>query len=235
VPIDAAFAVAGERLFLPCDPDGSFEETAGCRCFVEFAGAGEGLDTNEAETVEPRPIKRGDNAILTNDEIATIVFNETASLSGPDIEEARKAIANALINGDEVAGRRRPATAEAEVTRPLGTAVLPNGDLIVERQVLERIRETLIPAVRAEREDGMDRSGGNLFFGLRDAQNEEDFPRGIADVREKPRPIRDRAGNVVGTQPVAMVFGPFLNSAPDASQRLGTDEIYIVIFEGRTP
>jgi len=49
VPIDAAFAVAGERLFLPCDPDGSFEETAGCRCFVEFADAGEELGSEGDE------------------------------------------------------------------------------------------------------------------------------------------------------------------------------------------
>jgi len=49
VPIDAAFEVAGERLFLPCDPDGSFEETAGCRCFVEFADAGEELGSEGDE------------------------------------------------------------------------------------------------------------------------------------------------------------------------------------------
>jgi len=36
VAIDEPFALGGEALFLPCDPDGSLEETAGCRCFLEF-------------------------------------------------------------------------------------------------------------------------------------------------------------------------------------------------------
>jgi len=57
VPIDAAFAVAGERLFLPCDPDGSFEETAGCRCFVEFVDAASLL-----------PEFRGDRAFIEAEE-----------------------------------------------------------------------------------------------------------------------------------------------------------------------
>lgn len=44
VGIEDAFDVDGERLFLPSDPAGSFEQTANCRCFVEYVteGAGEG-------------------------------------------------------------------------------------------------------------------------------------------------------------------------------------------------
>ncbi len=37
VPIDSPFIVNGERLRLPSDPNGSLEETANCRCFVEYA------------------------------------------------------------------------------------------------------------------------------------------------------------------------------------------------------
>jgi len=36
IDIDEAFIVGGERLFLPCDPKASLEETANCRCMVEF-------------------------------------------------------------------------------------------------------------------------------------------------------------------------------------------------------
>jgi len=36
VGIDADFTVDGARLFLPSDPDGPFDETANCRCFVEY-------------------------------------------------------------------------------------------------------------------------------------------------------------------------------------------------------
>ncbi|GER08218.1 hypothetical protein JCM17843_25280 [Kordiimonadales bacterium JCM 17843] len=42
VGIDARFDVHGEQLLLPSDPAGSFEQTANCRCFVDYVDEGEG-------------------------------------------------------------------------------------------------------------------------------------------------------------------------------------------------
>jgi len=218
VPIDAAFAVAGERLFLPCDPDGSFEETAGCRCFVEFADAGEGLDTNEAETVEPRPIKRGDNAVLTDEEIANIVFNESASLSGPGIDKARKAIMHAVINGDERFGSRRPGTAPKTINRPLDT---------LEKNLLAGIQAG-VADVRRERQKGIDPTGGNNFFNFRDA-TDPIFERGEEDVRRQPKRFRNGV-----EQEVLSSYGPFFNSNPRPEDRMfSADRAFLVILKGK--
>ncbi|GAK34553.1 hypothetical protein AQ1_02452 [alpha proteobacterium Q-1] len=45
VDIDAVFDVNGARLFLPSDPEGPFDETANCRCFVEYVDEGMGEET----------------------------------------------------------------------------------------------------------------------------------------------------------------------------------------------
>jgi hypothetical protein len=164
VDIDAVFDVNGARLFLPSDPEGPFDETANCRCFVEYVdeGVGAGDADRRASDEVPSPIKRGENAVLTDEEIATIVFNETASLSGPGIDDARVALANAVINGDERFGEDRPQTAGKRINRNIS----PN-----ESQVLEQIRSVILPRVRAERLLGNDMALANNFFRLRDLES----------------------------------------------------------------
>jgi len=49
VDIDEAFTVGGERLFLPSDPDAAFDETANCRCFVEYVTDDAGADGEDEE------------------------------------------------------------------------------------------------------------------------------------------------------------------------------------------
>ncbi len=233
LPINADFEVGGERLFLPSDPKGSLAETAGCRCVVDYMEGARSPGSRRRETDDGTPIRRGNKAVLTDMEIANIVFNETASFYGPGIDEARKAVAHVVINGDERLGTARPGTARIQIRRPLGVAIGRDGTRIDEAGVLVNIRQDIVPKVREERRQGHDAAGGNLFFGFRDAHNLKDFPNGVSDVREKPRPVRNKEGKVVATQPVYKVFGPFMNSAPDPSQGLGGEGIYIVIFKGR--
>ena len=233
VPIDEDFTVAGERLRLPSDvARGSPGNTFNCRCSVSY------LTLAQATTVppsKPAPISRGPNAVLTDTEIANIVFNETVSFSGPDLKGARKAIVHAIINGDEKFGASRPATAGKTVRRKLGSIVLPNGNVINEAAVLADIRNDIVPDVRKDRLNGFDDAGGNLFFGFRDANNTQDFPNGVADVLTKPRVFTNKVtGQVTGRQQVFSAFGPFENSNPNPTQKLGPTDNYLVIFVGKT-
>ena len=54
---------------------------------------------------------------MSADEVGNIVFNETRSLSGKGIDEARAAIAHTVRNGEQKKGERRPKTAPSEVGR----------------------------------------------------------------------------------------------------------------------
>ena len=70
-----------------------------------------GQASSSTNNPPPQPISYGNNAILTDSQIANITFNETASLSGPDIDQVRKTIIAAVLNADETLGANRMATA----------------------------------------------------------------------------------------------------------------------------
>lgn len=55
--------------------------------------------------------------MLTTDQLANIIFNETQSLSGPGIEQARVNIAMTILNAEKQ-GKARPMTAPASETVP---------------------------------------------------------------------------------------------------------------------
>lgn len=55
---------------------------------------------------------------LTDAQIANIIFNETKSFSGPNLDQARSNIAQVVINGDNALGDNRPATAPTTSTVP---------------------------------------------------------------------------------------------------------------------
>ncbi len=52
---------------------------------------------------------------MTAEEIGNIIFNETRSLSGKGISEARAAIAHAVRNGEEKYGANRPTTVPSDI------------------------------------------------------------------------------------------------------------------------
>jgi hypothetical protein len=153
-------------------------------------------------------ISRGTNGILSDEEIGNIVFNETRSLSGPGIDDARSRIVHIIINGDELLGAKRPATA---------SAVLPKKLSASEQKVLLSIR-AIVTAVRADREDGIDPTGGAIGFGFRDVTK---FGSGFAGLSTVQR---------FGTQhPIpGLIVGPFVNSFP--TKDLGPTGIYFVPF-----
>jgi len=101
------------------------------------------------------PISRGNASQLTEEQIANIVFNESRSFSGPTIDEARTAIAHAIINGDESRGRGRPSTASASATVP-----------DVERGQYQSAATAVQLAV-AQRSVGFDPTGGAMNFNFR--------------------------------------------------------------------
>ncbi|MGE3336039.1 MAG: hypothetical protein AB7I36_20575, partial [Rhodospirillaceae bacterium] len=88
-----------------------------------------------------RPVRH-----LTDDQIANIVFNETVSLTGPDVQEMRRQMAQTIMNAEEAFGRERRGakTAPFEITR----AISP-----VEQKRLQQIRDDVV-AARARFERG---------------------------------------------------------------------------------
>ncbi|MFL6740825.1 MAG: RHS repeat-associated core domain-containing protein [Sphingomicrobium sp.] len=59
-----------------------------------------------------------DHSILTDTQVANVIFNETRSLSGNGIDEARENVAHTIINGDRELGAKRPITHSTSATVP---------------------------------------------------------------------------------------------------------------------
>jgi hypothetical protein len=100
---------------------------------------------------------------LSDRQIANIIFNETRSLSGNTIEQARQNVAHAIINGDrlEVSGRvRRPRSAST-------TARVPEAE--------NRIYEDCRTAVTSVRGDTVDPTRGAIHFNLRPNDSQAPF------------------------------------------------------------
>lgn len=102
-----------------------------------------------------KAIQRGGKAILSDEEIAGIIFNETRSLSGADLQQARTNLAHAVMNGDEALGQRRPKTAPSKVTVPEA-----------EREAFEASKAAVVEA-RRQRAAGVDPTNGGIHFNLR--------------------------------------------------------------------
>lgn len=180
------------------------------RCRVEYQRLELDQETGQWQ---PGAVKYGDKAILSDDQIANIIFNETRSFSGEQLDEARLAMANAIVNADEIYGESRMSirrTAPDSITQQISQG---------EQAILNHIQNTLIPKVREERRNGIDRSNGHLPFGFRDIKN---FSGGY-------KMMMDMARSIDGVIPVES-FGPFNNSHPDADQLLGSTGNYIMIF-----
>ena len=84
VPLDQPFIVGGEKIYLPCDvTNGSPGNVFGCRCQVDYRK----IKYDPATKMwNPVSVSYGKKAILTDDKIANIIFNETASFSGKGVK-----------------------------------------------------------------------------------------------------------------------------------------------------
>lgn len=110
-----------------------------------------------------KAVIRGGKAKLSDGEVAAIVFNETRSLSGPGIDEARKRIAHAVINGDETSGERRPVSSPTKATVPPAEAGAYQAAV------------GAVAAARAERANGVDPTNGALHFNFRAGASQAPF------------------------------------------------------------
>jgi|GEM_PF-3815274 len=99
---------------------------------------------------------------LTDKEIANIIFNETRSLSGEGIDEARKNIAHSIINAQESIGRR-PKTGPT-------IAHVPDQESDTYSACAEAVT-----AAREERAKRLDPTGGATNFNFRKNNWRGDF------------------------------------------------------------
>jgi hypothetical protein len=114
----------------------------------------------------PTPIRRGEKAILSDEEYAAIVFNETRSLSGSDVAGARQQIAHALMNADETWGPKRGVYARTAAS----VAMPPEVEQDTYRAAVEAVAEA-----KRQRSSGSDPTGGAVFFRFTTEPTKEAF------------------------------------------------------------
>jgi len=124
-----------------------------------------GGDTNLYRYVGNNPVNWIDpwGLVLTNEQIANILFNETRSFSGPNVNDARVNIANAIINGDEALGDNRPITAPT-------TANVPPA----EQQTYQACQDAVTTA-RNQQANGTDPTNGAMNFNFRNSDSTAPF------------------------------------------------------------
>jgi hypothetical protein len=127
----------------------------------------------------PRPYRP-----MTRDELANIIFNETRSLSGPGLDNARYAIAHAIRNGEQQFGSGRPFTAPTTV-----------GSISNAERAAYYASYLAAQEADADRWDNTDPVNGATHFNLRPNNSGGPFQ-----------------GNA--SYPLVRNFGPFNNSLP---------------------
>ena len=101
---------------------------------------------------------------LTDAQIANIIFNETRSFSGPNVDQARSNIAQVVINGDNALGDNRPATAPTTSTVPAS-----------EQQTYQACKNAVAIARNARTNGGIDPTNGALNFNFRNNNSTAPF------------------------------------------------------------
>jgi RHS repeat-associated protein len=127
-----------------------------------------GMFDDNTDKVKPAPVVNApareaaapskapvDRSRLTDAQVANVVFNETRSLNGNAVNQARVNIAHVVINGDRRLGNKRPVTAST-------TARVPK----TERATYDSAVQAVATA-RAEQAAGHDPTGGAINFNLR--------------------------------------------------------------------
>lgn len=150
-------------------------------------------------------VSRGNNETLTDDEIANSIFNETRSLSGSNIDEARRLIAHTIINGDEQYGNGRPTTAPTTIGN-----LTDKAEMAIRQSI-----DGIVQNVRAERALGGDPTAGAVYFNFRDPSYMAQYGKTIMSPR-------------FGLS-VTHSLGPFNNSYPTSV--LGPNNIYLTIVK----
>ena len=100
---------------------------------------------------------------LTDAQIATIIYNETRSLSGPSLDVARQNIVQAILNGELRYGDRRPITAPS-------TATIPRQEAKTYQQCQAAVRQA-----KSSRASGIDPTHGAIYFNFRNSSSDAPF------------------------------------------------------------
>jgi hypothetical protein len=152
-----------------------------------------GYSPDGPQLAQGEPAPRPSKAILTDEEIATIIFNETESLRGSGVSRARSDLAHTIINADDLWGPRRGGLAGTDPTY----LKRPHMDPIKER-VMREVQEAVRNA-RDERREGIDPTRGATNFNMRPAPSElpPERWRGFT-LQDQPRgPYTDHLRNPV--------------------------------------
>lgn len=125
---------------------------------ANLRAANAGDQGQDAVAVAAQPAPKVGKAILSDKDIAGIIYNETRSLSGPDVQTGRQNLAHTIMNGDEKWGERRIVYAK---TAP-STANPGKADMAAYQASVDAVREA-----RARRAKEGDPTNGSLYFRLR--------------------------------------------------------------------
>lgn len=91
--------------------------------------------------------------MLTDEQVANIIFNETRSLSGTDIDTARLNVAHAILNGEN--SKKRPLAAPTSATVP------------AVESAAYALCEAAVAAAKKNVEAGTDPTAGAIHFNFR--------------------------------------------------------------------
>jgi hypothetical protein len=144
-----------------------------------------------AQALSPAPVSRGNKAILSDDEKAAIIFNETRSLSGSDIHTAREYLAHALSNADETWGGDRAKYAGS------APSVIPHGVPEVEGARYQSAVDA-VAAAKSQRANGVDPTQGALNFNFRTPTQSGSF---------QGRSVKTRIGPLDNSYPTKQLPG----------------------------
>jgi hypothetical protein len=122
---------------------------------------------------------------LTVEEIGNIIFNETRSLSGDNIQEARENVAHAIINGLSTLGENRPETA---------STIASDAARAQDNQQYQYSHQAAIQAVLDHVTTG-DPTNGSVHFNFRSNDSRANFYGATIQTQVGPLnnsyPIRD--------------------------------------------
>ncbi len=147
--------------------------------------------------------------LLTDDQIANIIFNETRSLNGSNIDLARTDIAHAIINGDVARGASRPITASS-------TANVPSSE-----QGTYQACQTAVGQARQDLMLGIDPTNGAIYFNMRNNDWRGNF---------QGDPIQTQVGPLNNSYPTQVLnaTGIYINTYGNGEgNQTGTGVLYI--------
>lgn len=124
------------------------------------------LRAQDAAAKVAQAIRLGDRAALSDKDIAAIIFNETRSFSGPDVQRAREHLAHAIMNADETWGTDRGRDAKSAPT----SANPPKVELPTYQSSIDAVA-----SARAQRLKGVDPTSGALNFRFTTTPTREPF------------------------------------------------------------